>query len=558
MCREWWQRAVFYQIYPRSFKDSNGDGIGDLPGIISKLDYLNDGTPHSLGVDAIWLSPVYPSPQHDFGYDVSDYCAIDPDYGTMEDFDLLLREAHRRGIRVIMDLVANHTSDQHPWFIESRSSRDNPKRGWYIWHDGCGPRNRPPNNWRNHFFGSAWQWEEKTGQYYLHSFLRQQPDLNWSNPQVRRAIFEAIKFWLARGVDGFRLDVAHLYAKDEHLRDNPTFFRKERVSEGQPFIDRSLTANIYRLFGFPELQVKKYNQHQPETHRILKEFRKLLDSYPGKTSVGEIISGDPRQVMAYYGENNDQLHLNFYFDLLDCRFSAAAFCRAIERWERLLPKGSWPAYTLSNHDRVRAISRYGRGETGDRRARLLALMLLTLKGTPFIYYGEEIGMRESRIPRHRLKDPVGTRWYPLYRGRDGARTPMQWENFPGAGFTEGESWLPVGPQLEKRNVSVQDSDPDSLLNFYRQLIWLRKNTAALTSGRFNLLTGVQERCFFYQREAGDQRVLVALNFSGSAQKIPLRITGEYCRMLLSTVPDRRGEGIPAPFIMEPYEGCVLQ
>ncbi|HHX86712.1 MAG TPA: alpha-glucosidase, partial [Firmicutes bacterium] len=245
----WWKQAVFYQIYPRSFKDSNGDGIGDLPGIISKLDYLNDGTPRSLGVDAIWLSPVYPSPQHDFGYDVSDYCDIDPCFGTMDDFDRLLQEAHRRGIRVIMDLVVNHTSDQHPWFIESRSSRKSPKRDWYIWREGRGPRNRPPNNWRNHFFGSAWEWDETTGQYYLHSFLKQQPDLNWFNPAVRQAVFEAVKFWLERGVDGFRLDVAHLYCKDELLRDNPPFFRRKRAPERQPFFDRSWTSNIYRLLG---------------------------------------------------------------------------------------------------------------------------------------------------------------------------------------------------------------------------------------------------------------------------------------------------------------------
>ncbi len=558
MGREWWKQAVFYQIYPRSFKDSNGDGIGDLPGIISKLDYLNDGTQGSLGVDAIWLSPVYPSPQHDFGYDVSDYCAIDPLFGTMEDFELLLQEAHRRDIRVIMDLVVNHTSDQHPWFKESRSSRENPQRDWYIWCDGRGPRNRPPNNWRNHFFGSAWQWDEATGQYYLHSFLKQQPDLNWFNPEVRRAVFEVVKFWLERGVDGFRLDVAQLYCKDEQFRNNPPFFHRERIFDSQPLIDRTFTSNLYRFFGFPEIQVKKYNWHHPETHRVLKEFRRVLDSYPNKVSVGEILGDDPCRVIAYYGTDNDELHMNFYFDLLDCRFSAAAFRRAIVRWERLLPEGSWPAYTLSNHDRVRAISRYGRGEVGDRRARLLALMLLTLRGTPFIYYGEEIGIGESRLPRHRLRDAVGLRWYPVYRGRDGARTPMQWKNCPGSGFTTGKPWLPVGPEVESRNVLSQDGDSESLLNLYRRLIWLRKKTPALNGGSFKLLTDMPEQCFVYERVWEEQNVLVVLNFSDSPQAVGYGKNRKRSRVLISTDPDRDQWKAPTPLILGPYEGCVLE
>ncbi|MGB4444268.1 MAG: alpha-amylase family glycosyl hydrolase, partial [Dethiobacteria bacterium] len=315
---DWWRKAVFYQVYPRSFYDSNGDGIGDLAGIIEKLDYLNDGTPGSLGIDAIWFSPFFKSPEYDFGYDVADYCEIDPRFGTLEDFDRLVAEAHRRGIRVILDLVVNHTSHEHPWFKESRSSRDNPKRDWYIWRDGVGPRRRPPNNWRNNFFGPAWTWDETTEQYYLHSFLPQQPDLNWFNPEVRRAIDQVIRFWLDRGADGFRLDVAHLYCKDEQLRSNPPFFRRDKVEQRMPFTDRTWMMNLFSLFSLPEFQVKKYNQHHPETHRVLKEFRKTLDEYPEKTSVGEILGEDPQVIASYYGSGNDELHMNFYFDLAHC------------------------------------------------------------------------------------------------------------------------------------------------------------------------------------------------------------------------------------------------
>ncbi|HOJ84764.1 MAG TPA: alpha-glucosidase [Bacillota bacterium] len=555
---DWWKKAVFYQIYPRSFKDSNGDGIGDLPGIIEKLDYLNDGTPGSLGIDAIWFSPFFKSPEYDFGYDIADYCDIDPRFGTLADFDRLVAEAHRRGIRVMLDLVVNHSSHEHPWFRESRSSRENPKRDWYIWRDGVGPRRRPPNNWRNNFFGPAWTWDENTEQYYLHSFLPQQPDLNWFNPEVRRAIEGVVRFWLERGADGFRLDVAHIYCKDEQFRSNPPFFRRTRVDQKMPYGDRELLMNLFHILGLPEFQVKKYNQHHPETHRVLKEFRQVLDEYPEKTSIGEVLSEDPQVVASYYGSGNDELHMNFYFDMTHCRWKAGAFRRCVERWERLLPAEAWPAYTFSNHDIVRAISRYGGDGHADARARLLAMMLLTLRGTPFIYYGEEIGMNELRLPRRLLKDPVGKKWYPFHRGRDGCRSPMQWDESPGAGFTTGEPWLPVGPEAAQRNVAAQEEDPASLLNFYRKLIWLRKEQPALLGGSYrSVVEGVPGDCYLYLRETEEQRLLVALNFSASRRDINLPPRLQPARLLISTDPHRAAGELDRMPQLGPYEGCLI-
>lgn len=556
---DWWKRAVFYQIYPRSFKDSNGDGIGDLAGIIEKLDYLNDGTPGSLGIDAIWFSPFFKSPEYDFGYDVADYCNIDPRFGTLADFDRLVAEAHRRGIRVMLDLVVNHSSHEHPWFKESRSSRDNPKRDWYIWRDGVGPRRRPPNNWRNNFFGPAWSWDEATEQYYLHSFLPQQPDLNWFNPEVRRAVDDVVRFWLERGADGFRLDVAHIYCKDEQLRSNPPFYRRMKVDQRMPYGDRSLLMNLFNLLGLPEFQVKQYNQHHPETHRVLKEFRKTLDEYPEKTSIGEILSEDPQVVASYYGSGNDELHMNFYFDMTQCRWKADAFRGCVERWERLLPAEAWPAYTFSNHDIVRAISRYGGEENSGARARLLVMLLLTLRGTAFIYYGEEIGMKEARLPRRLLLDPVGKKWYPFHRGRDGCRTPMQWDGGPVAGFTSGKPWLPVGPEAEQRNVAAQEKDPDSLLNFYRRMIWLRKEQPALLAGSYrSVVEGVPGDCYLYLRESEEQQLLVALNFSARRREFDLSAGFRPARLLLSTDPRRAVGTLDKPLALGPHEGCLIR
>lgn len=558
---DWWKKAVFYQIYPRSFKDSSGDGIGDLAGIIEKLDYLNDGTPDSLGVDAIWFSPFFKGPEHDFGYDIADYCDVDPRFGTLTDFDCLVAEAHRRGIRVMLDLVVNHSSHEHPWFKEARSSRDNPKRDWYIWRDGVGPRRRPPNNWRNHFFGSSWTWDETTEQYYLHSFLPQQPDLNWFNPAVRRAVDDVVRFWLDRGADGFRLDVPHVYCKDKQFRSNPPFYRRPRVEQRMPLGDCTPAIALFYLFGLPEFQAKLFNLHHPETHLVLQEFRQTLDEYPEKTSIGEVVSENSQITASYYGSGSDELHMNFFFELAHCRWKAAAFRRCIERWERLLPEEAWPAYTFSNHDIVRAISRFGGGRDADDRARLLALMLLTLRGTPFIYYGEEIGMKEVRLPRRLLLDPVGKKWHPINRGRDGCRTPMQWSGATGGGFSAGEPWLPLGPELERRNVAVQEKDAHSLLNFYRKAIWLRKERPALITGSYrSVVEGVPGDCYIYLRQLEGQKLLVALNFSSRRRELNLPQKYLPVRLLLST-DSRRPTGAGTRLLslsLGRYEGCILE
>lgn len=531
-----------------------------MPGIISKLDYLNDGTANSLGIDAIWFSPFFTSPDHDFGYDIADYCDVDPRFGSLVDFDRLVKEAHSRDIRIMLDLVVNHTSHQHPWFLESRSSRKNPKRNWYIWRDGRKPGNRVPNNWKNHFYGSAWTYDDHSEQYYLHSFLKEQPDLNWYNPDVRAAIDKVIRFWLDRGVDGFRLDVAHVYCKDRQFRNNLPFFIHPSIKDKPLPTDRTLVANLMSFFSLPGFQVRKYSQHQPETHEVLKQFRTIMNEYPAKTSVGEILSDDPSVIASYYGKNNDQLHMNFYFEMLHCRWRAGAFRRCIERWERILPQDAWPAYTFSNHDVVRAVSRYGNGTAGNQRARLLMLMLLTLRGTPFIYYGEEIAMKEVSIPKNQLKDPVGMTLYPLHKGRDGCRSPMQWNTDHYAGFSETEPWLPVGPGVEMRNVDYQNGDPNSLLNLARRLIWLRKGMPALLHGSYHSITKyVPADCFCYRREAEQQTVMICLNFSEHGQDLILpELNGFNYRLLISTDPIRQPGGIEQSVSLGPYEGCLLE
>jgi alpha-glucosidase len=477
----WWREGVFYQIYPRSFQDSNGDGIGDLAGITARLDHLNDGTPKSLGIDAIWLSPFYRSPMADFGYDVSDYRDVDPTFGNLADFDRLLAEAHRRNIRVIVDLVPGHTSDQHPWFLAARSSRDNPKRNYYVWAD---PRRGggPPNNWRAVFkrVGSAWTLDEKSGQYYLHHFLSEQPDLNWWNDEVRAEIDDVMRFWLERGADGFRIDVASGLIRDERLRDNPPFHFR----------------------GWP----RRRNWDLEEVHDIHRRWRKILDSYDGdRMAVGEIGVRDLRRLVRYYGDD-DELQLSFNFHFLEQPWVAERFRRVVEEWERLLPEHAWPDYTLSNHDRSRAVSRYG-----PERAGVAAVMLLTLRGTPFIYYGEEIGMTDVPIPPDRVVD---------IDGRDPERTPMQWDASTNAGFSTAAPWLPLAADHAKRNVAAQRDDPGSLFSLYRRLSWLRKSSPALRRGSYQTLAGPRG-VFAYSREADGERVLIALNFTKAPQRTSL-------------------------------------
>ncbi len=534
----WWRDGVVYQIYPRSFADSNGDGVGDLRGILGKLDYLRD-----LGVDAVWLSPIYPSPLKDFGYDVSDYQDIDPAFGTLAEFDDLLHEAHAREMRIVMDMVMNHTSDEHAWFVESRSSRDNPKRDWYIWRPPSNsPRLRgekkgglPPNNWASVFGGSAWEFDAATGQYYLHLFDPGQPDLNWRNPEVKQVMFDACRFWLDRGVDGFRLDVAHMLYKHPDLPDNPPKFGRR---------------------GF-ERQHHFYHENLPETHALWKDFRKLLDDYPERMAVGEV---NPDVAHEYYGDGNDELHLAFNFGLIGLPWNPREFQRRVVGYEARLPAGAWPCWALSNHDNRRHISRWGTGALGEARARVAAILLLTLRGTPFLYYGEEIGMRQASIPRREIVDPPGRRCWPFDRGRDGCRTPMQWETGPNAGFTTGRPWLRLSRDVDRVNVQRELADPDSLLSLYRRLIALRRNTPALRRGSYRALIDRPSDIMAYLREHNRQAVLVCLNFAARLARFDLSATGPgKWKVLLSTVT-RSGEGMKVSGEVTLYanEGLVLE
>ena len=507
----WWRDAVFYQIYPRSFQDSNGDGVGDLPGITARLDHLK-GRPDSLGIDAIWLSPFYRSPMKDFGYDVSDYRDVDPAFGTLADFDVLLREAHRRDIRVIVDLVPNHTSDEHPWFAESRSSTDGPKRAWYVWHPGRG--DGPPNNWQSWFrgVGPAWTRDATTGEWYLHHFLPGQPDLNWWNDEVRAAMDDVMRFWLDRGVDGFRVDVAHALVKDPALRNNP------RV----------------RVMGRPALR----NRDLDEVHEVHRRWRRVLDEYPDRMAVGEVHVRDAKRLVRYYGRD-DELQMPFNFFLLRQPWSAARFRAVVEEWERLLPPHAWPNATLSNHDEPRHATRYGL-----ERARVAAMLLLTLRGTPFLYYGEEIGMTNVPIPADRVVDVVG---------RDGERTPMQWDASANAGFTTGDPWLPVAADADRVNVSAQRDDPRSLFSFYRTLIRLRRSSPALRRGTYRGLPSAPG-VYAYERVAEGERLVVVLNFTERDHRVDLLVPG--ATLVVSTDPDRTSAD--ARTVLRGNEGVVVR
>ncbi|MCR4406105.1 MAG: alpha-amylase family glycosyl hydrolase [Anaerolineae bacterium] len=530
----WWQRGVIYQIYPRSFKDTTGNGIGDLAGIIEKLDYLNDGTPASLGIDAIWLSPIYPSPMADFGYDVADYCAIHPLFGDLATFDRLITEAHRRGIKIILDYVPNHTSDQHPWFIESRRSLDNPKRDWYIWRDP-GPEGGPPNNWGSAFGGPAWTWDETTGQYYLHQFLKEQPELNWRNPEVRAAMMDVLRFWLERGVDGFRMDVVGLLIKDAELRDNPP----------NPDADPNLPPND--IFG---RQLHVYNQDQDEVHEIIRDFRQLLDEYGNRCGIGELWFELPRWIR-YYGENNDGLHLPFNFRLMALPWQAQAIHRSVDELEAALPAFAWPNYVLGNHDSPRLASRLG----GQAQARVAAMMLLTLRGTPTLYYGDELGLENGVIPPEKIQDPLGIN-LGAERTRDVGRTPMQWDASPNAGFSRAKPWLPVSNDYAMRNVAAQSADPTSILNLYRRLLWYRRGSPALYGGSYHSLDS-NDDCFVYLRVAGDERRLIALNFADDQRQVS--IPGENAgQIVISTSLDRQESISPSGFELRPHEGVIVE
>jgi len=483
----WWKDGVIYQIYPRSFMDSNEDGIGDLPGISSKLDYLVN-----LGIDAIWLSPFFPSPDVDFGYDITDYLGVDAKFGTFSDLEFLITEAHSRGIRIILDLVLNHTSDQHPWFIQSRRSHDNPYRNWYIWRST--DKGQLPNNWISVFGGTGWELSQDTGDYYYHMFYKEQPDLNWRNPQVRQAMFDVMRFWLEKGVDGFRLDVFNVYFKHSLFPDNPPKF-------GLRDFDR---------------QSHLYDFDQPEMILLLKEMRTLLDAYPERYAVGEPLLATTKQAARYC--DSGLLHAVFEFSLSRSPWSARRFLSTAQNWSMALSPESWPNYVLNNHDITRSASRYGWGED-DERLKVAAAFLLTQRGTPFLYYGEEIGMRNIPLKRSQIQDLIGKRYWPIFPGRDGCRAPFQWDDTPNAGFSKVRPWLPVHPDYTWRNVAAQSEDPDSLLTFYRRLLRLRREHTALRQGIFLSLTFDPRFVLGYLRQDASETILVALNFS----RIPLRL-----------------------------------
>jgi len=530
----WWQRGVIYQIYPRSFKDTTSNGVGDLPGIIEKLDYLNDGTENSLGIDAIWLSPIYPSPMADFGYDVADYCDVHPLFGDLATFDQLMAEAHRRGIRIILDYVPNHSSDQHPWFVESRRSRDNPRRDWYIWRDPR-PDGSPPNNWGSAFGGPAWTWDETTGQYYLHQFLKEQPELNWRHPEVRAAMMDVLRFWMERGVDGFRIDVVSLLIKDAELRDNPP----------NPNADPNLPPN-----DISGRQWQVYNRDQDQVHEIIRDFRRLLDEYDDRCAIGELSLELPRWIR-YYGQNGDGLHLPFNFRLMGLPWQAQAVRRSVDELEAALPPFAWPNYVLGNHDRARLASRLG----GQVQARVAAMMLLTLHGTPTLYYGDELGIENGVIPPEKLQDPPGLRLGKEH-GRDVCRTPMQWDDNPNAGFSTAKPWLPVSDDCATRNVAAQSADPTSMLNLYRRLLWYRRGSPALLGGRYQPLDAGDD-CFVYLRAAGDEQRLIALNFADGQRRVS--VPGEGAgQIVISTHLDREESVSPSGFELRPHEGVIVE
>jgi alpha-glucosidase len=501
----WWEHAVFYQIYPRSYKDSNGDGVGDLNGITKQLNYLK-----SLGVDAIWITPFYPSPQIDFGYDVSDYAAVDPQFGSLADFDRLVKEAHKRKIKVITDLVLNHTSDQHAWFKESRSSRTNPKRDWYIWK-GPGPNGEYPNNWYSGFGPHAWTLDKNTNQFYYHYFYPEQPDLNWRNPAVEEAVFQQIRFWLDRGVDGFRLDAINWLFEDTQLRDNPELPHPRREDPKQ------------------KEQELKYNRDRPETHRVLQRLRKMTNEYGGdRVLIGEIWVPKMEMLMEYYGPDNNELQLPFNFFFTQVKSLDAAAFREVVAMTEQQTKGRPTTYVLSNHDMDRAITRFGDGKHDVTIAKLLAAMLLTLRGAPFIYYGEEIGMHNHDPARAEdVRDPVGKRYWPTYIGRDGERTPMQWTDAANAGFTTGTPWLKIPDSYPQVNAASQAKIRSSILNFYGDLIRLRRNSPALLTGDYQPI-GNSNKVFAYRRSTPKQTMIVALNMSADEQKfeVPAELVPE--------------------------------
>ena len=507
----WWKSAVFYQIYPRSFRDANNDGIGDLKGITERLDYLNDGHGGGLGVDAIWISPFFKSPMADFGYDVSDYCDIDPIFGTLEDFDALIAAAHQRGVKVVLDLVLNHSSDQHPWFQESRQSRDNAKADWYVWADPK-PDGSPPNNWLSLFGGPAWTFDEARGQYYMHTFLKEQPDLNWYQPEVRAALAEVVRFWMKRGADGFRLDTANFYAHDVQLRDNPP-----RQSDA-PLLESDKAENPY----FRDY-LTTYSKDRPENFGFVKFLRDLFDEGEAMTSIGET-GGFPDletavRVAAEYAHGSDRLHMAYSFALLNDRLDRDYLAEVVQLTEGHIADG-WPCWSLGNHDCPRLFSRLNGADKPGYQAMLLSLMLC-LRGTPILYYGDELDLPEYPITREELQDPYGINMWPDVIGRDGCRTPFPWScTAPQQGFNDGaKPWLPAkAPQT----LEDAERDPHSTLQVLREMIRIRKQAPALQTGSFQVLEGMEP--YVFVREHPEETYVVAANLTGVPQHAPLPFT----------------------------------
>lgn len=534
----WWKHGVIYHIYVRSFCDSNGDGIGDIRGIISKADYLSQ-----LGVNAVWLSPIFKSPLADMGYDVSDYKDINPDLGTEDDFKKLVKLLHMHRIRLILDMPLNHTSERHPWFEAALSSANSPKRNWYIWHSGKGKQNKNnrkkyPNNWRSAFGGRAWTWEPNSKEYYLHSFLKEQPDLNWRNPEVKKAIFRDMSYWLEIGVDGFRLDVANCIVKSEDLEDNP-------------YLNLSGYPRVY------DFQVHKNDRNQPESHSIYKELRKLLDKHEAM-AVGEIYLNEGKTESelsaSYLGNNGDELNLAFDFSVMNAKFNAKDFLKILIKQYSSVSNKGWPCHVLSNHDRSRVLTRLAGGSI--EKAKVLAAMLLTQKGTPFIYYGDEIGMSDGALTKKQVLDPVGKKYWPFNKGRDGFRTPMQWDRTKYAGFSETEPWLPVNENSRLVNVYRQEEQQSSLLNFYRRLISLRSREEALYAGEW-LPTDAGSNILAYYRVGKKSRFFIALSFSGSVARCQVNDNSRF-EIAFSTHRQRDDRLSIKDIALYPYEVLIIK
>ncbi|HEX3327101.1 MAG TPA: alpha-amylase family glycosyl hydrolase [Actinomycetota bacterium] len=528
----WWREAVFYEVYMRSWQDSDGDGVGDLEGVTRRLDHLSQ----TLGVDAVWLTPFYPSPMKDFGYDISDHTAVDPLFGDLPAFDRLVAQAHRRGLRVIVDFVPNHTADRHPWFLQSRSSRTDPKRDWYVWADPASDGS-PPNNWIAAFGGPTWTFDAITGQYYRHSFLSEMPDLNWRNPAVKAAMFDVLRFWLDRGVDGFRIDAAQYPMKDPEMRDNPP-------NRGE--------VKLHRPLGEFDTQIHVHDMAHPDIHGMYEELRAVLDSYAGdRVAIGEIHIFDWAQWVAYYGGGAQELHMVFNFGLLGVRWNAQAIVDLVREIEAVLPEHAWPNWVLGNHDEPRVATRLG-----PELARIALMLQLTLRGSPTLFYGDELCLPAARVAPDEIVDPWGSQSPDL--SRDPARSPMPWTAAKDGGFCPPgiKPWLPLVPGSDRLCVAAQEEDPSSFLSLTKQLLAVRRGSAALRSGDYDSLAAIDD-CVVFERRAGNDRRIVVLNLTNEARQVELAAL-DNARIEISTTGARRDEGLGGLLMLSRWEGCVIR